>query len=167
MTRRILIPILALILVAFSQVPVPAAEPVVMKFGLAAPDINPSYWGTHYNVFKYEVERKSNGRLQVELIWGGSLGSPVDRMKQVMMGQIQGADTAEGPLATVFKPVQVFSIPYLFENEPQAWRVYDGPFVERINEALLKKTGIKNSPLVGIRRVQAMDQFQAGHPDSG
>jgi C4-dicarboxylate-binding protein DctP len=89
-----------------------AAEPIVMKFGLAAPDINPSFWATHYNMFKYEVERKSNGRIKVELIWGGALGSPADRMKQVMMGQIQGADTAEGPIAQVFKPVQVFSIPY-------------------------------------------------------
>jgi hypothetical protein len=36
-------------------------------------------------------------------------------MKQAVMGQIQGADMAEGPLAQVFKPVQVFfSILYLF-----------------------------------------------------
>ncbi len=120
-----------------------AARPVVMKFGLAAPDLNPSFWATHYNVFKYEVERKSNGRIQVELIWGGALGSPLDRMKQVMMGQIQGADTAEGPLAQVFKPVQIFSIPYLFESEYQAWKVYDGPFVRQLTQELLKKTGLR------------------------
>jgi len=120
-----------------------SAEPFVMKFGLAAPDLNPSFWATHYNYFKSEVERKSNGRIQVELIWGGALGSPADRLKQVMMGQIQGADTAEGPLAQVFKPVQVFSIPYLFENEYQAWRVYDGPFVQKLNEQLLQKTGLR------------------------
>ena len=119
------------------------AQQVVMKFGLAAPDLNPSFWATHYNYFKYEVERKSNNRIKVELIWGGALGSPVDRMKQVMMGQIQGADTAEGPLATVFKPVQVFSIPYLIEDEYQGWRLYDGPFVQKINEELLKQTGMR------------------------
>ena len=89
------------------------------------------------------MERKSNDRLKVELIWGGALGSPADRMKQVMMGQIQGADTAEGPIAQVFKPVQVFSIPYLFENEYQAWRVYDGQFVQKLNEELRKKTGLR------------------------
>lgn len=119
------------------------SEPIVMKFGLAAPDLNPSFWATHYNMFKYEVERKSNNRIKVELIWGGALGSPSDRLKQVMMGQIQGADTAEGPLAQVFKPVQVFSIPYLFENESQAWRVYDGPLVQEMNELLRKKTGLR------------------------
>ncbi|MEE9418112.1 MAG: TRAP transporter substrate-binding protein DctP [Desulfatiglandaceae bacterium] len=120
-----------------------AGGPIVMKFGLAAPDLNPSFWATHYNMFKYEVERKSNGRIQVELIWGGALGSPLDRMKQVMMGQIQGADTAEGPLAQVFKPVQIFSIPYLLEDEYQAWRLYDGPFVRNLNEELHKKTGLR------------------------
>jgi len=119
------------------------AQPIVMKFGLAAPDINPSFWGTHYNMFKYEVERKSNGRIQVELIWGGALGSPLDRMKQVVMGQIQGADTAEGPLAQAFKPVQILSIPYLLEDEYQAWRLYDGPFIGKLNEELRKKTGLR------------------------
>jgi len=119
------------------------AQTITMKFGLAAPDLNPSFWATHYNMFKYEVERKSNDRIKVELIWGGALGSPADRMKQVMMGQIQGADTAEGPIAQVFKPVQVFSIPYLLENESQAWRLYDGPFVEKMNEELRNKTGLR------------------------
>lgn len=130
-----------LIFTAFSLMA--ADKPIVMKFGLAAPDINPSFWATHYNVFKYEVERKSNGRIKVELIWGGALGSPVDRMKQVMMGQIQGADTAEGPIATLFKPVQVLSIPYLFENEAQAWRVIDGPFIKELTEQMRKKTGLR------------------------
>jgi tripartite ATP-independent transporter DctP family solute receptor len=64
-------------------------------------------------------------------------------MKQVMMGQIQGADTAEGPIAQVYKPVQVFSIPYLLETEQQAWRLFDGPFVQNLTEDLRKKTGLK------------------------
>lgn len=119
------------------------AQQYIMKFGLAAPDQNPSFWATHYNYFKYEVERNSNNRIKVELIWGGALGSPADRMKQVMMGQIQGTDTAEGPISTVFKPVQVFSIPYLIEDEYQGWRLYDGPFVQKMNEDLLKQTGMR------------------------
>ena len=137
--------LILMVTVAVGLVITPPAmsEPIIMKFGLAAPDINPSFWATHYNMFKYEVERKSNGRIKVELIWGGALGSPSDRLKQVMMGQIQGADTAEGPIAQVFKPVQVFSIPYLFENESQAWRVYDGPFVREMNELLRQKTGLR------------------------
>ena len=94
-TLRNTVIILSGILILMNFLPAPAtAETIVMKFGLAAPDLNPSFWATHYNYFKDEVERKSNGRIKVELIWGGSLGSPADRMKQVMMGQIQGADTA-------------------------------------------------------------------------
>ena len=30
----------------------------------------------------------------------------------------------------------------MFENEYQAWRVYDGPFVQKLNEQLLQKTGL-------------------------
>jgi TRAP-type transport system periplasmic protein len=135
--------LILLFALAFALPSFASADQYVMKFGLAAPDQNPSFWATHYNYFKYEVERNSNNRIKVELIWGGALGSPVDRMKQVMMGQIQGADTAEGPLATLFKPVQVFSIPYLIEDEHQGWRLYDGDFVRKINEALLKQTGMR------------------------
>lgn len=144
--KKTIVAILALVMVIAVALVVPSpakSEPFVMKFGLAAPDLNPSFWATHYNIFKYEVERKSNGRIKVELIWGGALGSPSDRMKQVMMGQIQGADTAEGPIAQAFKPVQVFSIPYLFENEYQAWRVYDGPLVQEMNESLRQNTGLR------------------------
>jgi tripartite ATP-independent transporter DctP family solute receptor len=119
------------------------ASPVVMKFGLAAPDLNPSFWATHFNIFKYEVERQSNGRIQVELIWGGALGSPEDMLKQVMMGQIQGSNPSEGALAEVFKPVQVLSIPYLLEDEYQGWRLYDGPFIQKLNKELLDKTGMR------------------------
>jgi C4-dicarboxylate-binding protein DctP len=140
-TAVIIVASILILMISFPSAVI--AEPIVMKFGLAAPDLNPSFWATHYNYFKSEVERQSNGRIKVELIWGGALGSPADRLKQVMMGQIQGADTAEGPLAQVFKPVQVFSIPYLFENEYQAWRVYDGPFVQKLNEQLLQKTGLR------------------------
>jgi len=114
-----------------------------MKFGLSAPDLNPSFWATHYNIFKYEVERQSNGRIQVELIWGGALGSPEDMLKQVMMGQIQGSNPSEGALAEVFKPVQVLSIPYLLGDEYQAWRLYDGPFIQKLNKELLDKTGMR------------------------
>jgi C4-dicarboxylate-binding protein DctP len=135
--------ILAVLLSFVSLPSVVRAAPIVMKFGLAAPDLNPSFWATHYNFFKYEVERQSNGRIQVELIWGGALGSPEDMLKQVMMGQIQGSNPSEGVLAEVFKPVQVLSIPYLLEDEYQAWRLYDGPFIQKLTKELLDKTGIR------------------------
>jgi tripartite ATP-independent transporter DctP family solute receptor len=140
--RRNLSGFLVLTLLMLLPAAVPA-EPIVMKFGLAAPDLNPSFWATHYNFFKYEVERQSNNRIKVELIWGGALGNPNETLKQTMMGQIQGTDTAEGPLSAVFKPVQVFSIPYLIEDEAQGWRLYDGPFVQKLNEELLKQTGLR------------------------
>jgi C4-dicarboxylate-binding protein DctP len=141
--KSAMIILLGLLILTMTHPAAASAEEYVMKFGLAAPNINPSFWATHYNYFKYEVEQKSNGRIKVELIWGGALGSPADRLKQVMMGQIQGADTAEGPIAQVFKPVQVFSIPYLFQDEYQAWRVYDGPFVQKLNDELRAKTGLR------------------------
>ena len=141
--KQVTIIIFSLLILAGIQPAVGSAEEYVMKFGLAAPDLNPSFWATHYNYFKYEVEQNSNGRIKVELIWGGALGSPADRLKQVMMGQIQGADTAEGPIAQVFKPVQIFSMPYLFADEYQAWRVYDGPFVKKLNDDLRAKTGLR------------------------
>jgi len=135
---RLLI-LLAIVSLSISLPSIVVAGPIVMKFGLAAPDLNPSFWATHYNMFKYEVEKKSNGRIQVELIWGGALGSPADRMKQVMMGQIQGADTAEGPLAQAFKPVQVSRYPICLRANSR----HGGYMMAPLSRSSLKNCGIK------------------------
>ncbi|WMS42382.1 TRAP transporter substrate-binding protein [Acuticoccus sp. MNP-M23] len=94
-----------------------------------------------YETFRDEVE--ANSDLTVNLVYGGALGSPNDRLAQMRRGLIQMSDTADGNLATVFSDVMVFNTPYLFPSEEVAWEVLDGPLGDKLAQSLLDKTGIR------------------------
>lgn len=96
-----------------------------------------------YELFKAEVEAGTKGALQVELVYGGALGNPNDRMNQMRRGAIQMSDAADGNYASIYPDIQVLSIPYLFATEQAAWRVLDAPFGQRLAEDLRAKTGIR------------------------
>lgn len=97
-----------------------------------------------YELFKAEVESATKGSLSVELVYGGALGNPNDRMNQMRRGVIQMSDAADGNYASIYPDVQVFNIPYLFPTEQSSWKVLDGPFGRRIAEDLRSKTGIRS-----------------------
>jgi TRAP-type C4-dicarboxylate transport system substrate-binding protein len=67
-----------------------------------------------YEVFKRDVETRTNGALSVEIIYGGALGNPISRMNQMRNGAIQMSDSSDGNYATVYPEIQVLNIPYLF-----------------------------------------------------
>jgi len=94
-----------------------------------------------YEAFKDEVEKSS--AMKVEIVYGGALGPPNDRMSQMRRNIIQMSDVAEGNLATIYPDIQVLSMPYLFATEQVAWRTLDGPFGQAMAEDIRKKTGIR------------------------
>jgi hypothetical protein len=74
-----------------------------------------------YEVFKRDVETRTNGALNIEIIYGGALGNPIGRMSQMRNGAIQMSDASDGNYATVYPEIQVLNIPYLFATEQNAW----------------------------------------------
>jgi tripartite ATP-independent transporter DctP family solute receptor len=96
-----------------------------------------------YEVFKSEVETRTNAALTVEIIYGGALGDPINRMNQMRNGVIQMSDASDGNYATVYPDIQVLNIPYLFATEQDAWKVLDGSFGQKLAEDLRSKTGIR------------------------
>jgi TRAP-type transport system periplasmic protein len=96
-----------------------------------------------YEVFKRDVESRTNGALTIEIFYGGALGNPINRMDQMRNGTIQMSDASDGNYATIFPEIQVLNIPYLFATEQNAWEVLDGPFGRKLAEDLRTKTGIR------------------------
>ena len=94
-------------------------------------------------VFKNEVEARSNGRIQVLLFTGGQLGKVSSIINQVRRGVIQGGDCNTGHLSRTYPPIQVLSIPYLFEERDIAWNVLGGPYGDMMIENMAKQTGIR------------------------
>lgn len=97
-----------------------------------------------YELFKAEVEKNSGGKLKVDISYGGALGKPDDRLAQMRRGIIQMSDGSDGNYATIYRDIQVFSMPYLFPSEEVAWKILDGPIGTRMAEDLRKKTGIRS-----------------------
>jgi tripartite ATP-independent transporter DctP family solute receptor len=96
-----------------------------------------------YEVFKSDVETRTNGTLTIEIIYGGALGDPIGRMNEMRNGVIQMSDASDGNYATIYPDIQVLNIPYLFATERNAWKVLDGPFGQKLAEDLGIKIGIR------------------------
>lgn len=100
--------------------------------------------------FKQAVEQMTNGRFEVKIYPGGTLGKELDLMEAVRTNQIQAHLATPGGLYRVFPPAFLYSTPFMFRNVAVAMTVVDGPFTDEIVEAFTAKTGIQALALVDI-----------------
>ncbi len=96
-----------------------------------------------FETFKSEVEKNSGGSIKMDIVYGSALGKPDERLNQVRRNLIQMSDASDGNYATIYRDIQVFSMPYLFPTEQVAWKVLDGPVGTGVADGILKKTGIR------------------------
>ncbi len=94
-----------------------------------------------YRTFADHVE--ANSDMTVNLIYGGALGNPNDRLAQMRRGVIEMTDAADGNYASIFADIMVLNMPYLFPSEQSAWAVLDGPFGQTMAESIRAETGIR------------------------
>ena len=96
-----------------------------------------------FELFETEVEKGSNGEITMDIVYGGALGNPNERLNQVRNGVIQMSDASDGNYASIYKDIQILSMPYLFPDEETAWQLLDGPIGSRMAEDIRAKTGIR------------------------
>ncbi|MDE0150235.1 MAG: TRAP transporter substrate-binding protein [Rhodospirillaceae bacterium] len=96
-----------------------------------------------FELFEAEVEKGSGGAIKMEIVYGGALGKPNERLNQVRHGIIQMSDASDGNYASIYKDIQILSMPYLFPDEQTAWKLLDGPVGTKMAEDIRKKTGIR------------------------
>lgn len=94
-----------------------------------------------YRTFAEQVE--ANSDMTVNLVYGGALGNPNDRLAQMRRGVIEMTDAADGNYASIFPDIMVLNMPYLFPSEQVAWAVLDGPFGQSMAERIRESTGIR------------------------
>ena len=86
--------------------------------------------------FKAYVEGASGGALQVQIYPASQLGDAATVLEGLQLGTIELGVVHDGPIAGFFKPVELFSMPYLFDNQKVAWNVFDGPFMDEFATAM-------------------------------
>lgn len=94
-----------------------------------------------YRTFEERLEASSD--IEVELVYGGALGAPNDRLAQMRRGLLEMTDAADGNYASIHPDIMVLNMPYLFPDEETAWQVLDGPFGQSMADAILAETGIR------------------------
>lgn len=115
----------------------------VMKIAIGNPEKKDHFGWTPFVVFKHEVEALSGGRLKVELYAEMMGKSSMEMIGMVKESIVHARDFADGHLASIYPPIQVLSIPYLFAERDIAWAVLDGPFGQRLIEDMAQKTGLR------------------------
>jgi len=94
-----------------------------------------------YRTFAEHVE--ANSDMTVNLVFGGALGNPNDRLAQMRRGVIEMTDAADGNYASIYADIMVLNMPYLFPSEQTAWAVLDGPFGQAMADSIRAETGIR------------------------
>jgi C4-dicarboxylate-binding protein DctP len=124
---------------AFAAAPASSAE---IKFGIGIGEGDFPEYNALVN-FKRYVEFKTNGEITVRLFPNNQLGSEREMMEQVQQGALELTFVADGALAGFYPPIQVWSVPYLFESAPVAWKVMNGDFADRMLDDILEVTGMR------------------------
>jgi len=120
------------------------AESFKMKLANAGPAESSDRTVIAVDVFKNYVETKSQGRIKIDAFHASQLGNEKEILEGLKMGTIELGTITTGPIPTLFKPIMVFDIPYLFPSEYVAWQVLDGPFGDELMEAMRVQTGVRS-----------------------
>ncbi len=105
--------------------------------------------------FQRYVEAESDGSLKVELFPASQLGTAAEVLEGLQFGTIQIGVVHDGPISGFFRPIELFSIPFLFANQPEAYSVFDGEFGELFAERMVAESGLRPLAIAdnGIRHL--------------
>lgn len=93
--------------------------------------------------FKAYVESNTNGSIQVELFPASQLGDADTVLEGLQLGSIQMGVVHDGPISSIFEPMGVYNLPYLFNGQGEAWTVFDSEYTKKMGEAMREATGIR------------------------
>jgi C4-dicarboxylate-binding protein DctP len=93
--------------------------------------------------FKEHVEKATNGSVKVEIYPAGQFGKDQPTMEAVKLGTLELAVAHDGAVATVYKPIGILGIPFLYDSHEHAWAVYDSKWKDDFSADMVKKTGIR------------------------
>ncbi len=98
---------------------------------------------TAEEVFKKEVEEKSNGRIKVEVYPNGQLGGDRQTIEALNLGTLEMCIPGGTVLSGFVDDFEVLDLPFLFKSKEDAFKVFDGKVGDELNKKL-EDIGIVN-----------------------
>ena len=102
---------LVLSLIAFTSNQAMAAT---LKIATVVP--NGSSWMNEMKAAAKEVKKKTEGRVKIKYYPGGVMGSDKTVLRKMRSGQLHGGAISAGALAHIYNGVQLYSLPFTFNN---------------------------------------------------
>lgn len=93
--------------------------------------------------FKNYVESASEGKIAVNIYTNSSLGNASEILLQCMQGVIECSTAGDSDLSNYYPNIQVFTIPYAFENRAEFYEFLDGAYSQNMFDEIAKSTGVK------------------------
>ena len=94
-----------------------AQKATVIKIATLAPDGSP--WIQTLQAISEDISTKTNKQVRFRIYPGGVLGDEDDMLRKMYIGQIHGAVLTSSSLSSIFKEMDVFQIPFLFEKHSE------------------------------------------------
>jgi tripartite ATP-independent transporter DctP family solute receptor len=108
-----------------------ADDTIVLKVAHNGPVGHPFQIG--YDVFKQELEERTNGAVRVDIFENEQLGTEEEASLMVKLGALAStASSAGGGLSAFVPEVELFNFPFIFNDLDHFYRVLDGPVGQRI-----------------------------------
>lgn len=82
------------------------------------------------------VDQKTDGRITIEIYPSSLLGDEVSYMEQLQIGTVDMAKLSIGTISGLYEDMQVFSLPFMFKNGDEMWKVLESPVGEKILNGL-------------------------------
>lgn len=123
-----------------TEKPIRAKAEHTLNFGTVAPTGTP--WAAQLKEIERRLEKQSNGRIEVKLFLGGSMGSEIEMIQDVQRGQrLQGGGFSTGAVGEALGvPVlSMIELPFLFKSNQEADIVLDEILYEPTKKALAQK----------------------------
>jgi TRAP-type C4-dicarboxylate transport system substrate-binding protein len=121
-----------------------AAQQITIKEGHATIRSGQDHWA---NTFKEYVEKRSGGRIKIDVFPGGQLGQQTALIQGAQLGTIEIVQTATEFLTVVDARFDIFASPGVFDDIAHAHRtLHDAQF----REAIWTITEPKNIKLIGF-----------------
>ena len=102
-------------------------EDEVIRFKMAVADADSSAQAEGARKIAEEVAEATDGKIQIEVLAGGTLGGERDTVELAMLGGIDIVTCANSVLTQWIPEMSILDQAYLFTNENQAHGAVDGP----------------------------------------
>lgn len=114
----------------------------VIRFKMAVADASSSAQAEGARKIAEEVEKATDGKIQIEVMAGGTLGGERDTVELAMLGGIDIVTCANSVLTQWIPEMSILDQAYLFTNEDQAHGAVDGPVGALIEQDALEKLNL-------------------------